>query len=135
MTMLPISEGFMFKGRHFDRSLILLCVRCYLAYGVSLHDLEEMMAERGVAVDHSTVNRCVRHFSSILLARFNWRKRAVSGKWHMDETYIKVRSQWVYLSRAIDSVGDTVEFWFGEYRDLLAAKCFLRKALASHGRP
>jgi hypothetical protein len=74
------------KGRHFDRSVILLCVRWYLAYGLSLRDLEEMMAERGVAVDHSTVNRWVRHFSPILLTRFNCRKHAVGGKWHMDET-------------------------------------------------
>lgn len=125
----------MFKGRHFDQSVVLLCVRWYLSYGLSLRDLEEMMAERGVAVDHSTVNRWVRHYSPILLARFNGRKRAVSGKWHLDETYVKVRGQWMYLYRAIDSVGDTVEFWFSEHRDLPAAKRFLRKALAKHGRP
>jgi transposase-like protein len=83
----------MFKGRHFNPSVILLCVRWYLAYNLSLRDLEEMMAERGIAVDHSTVNRWVRHFSPILLAQFNRRKRTVSGKWHMDETYIKVRGQ------------------------------------------
>lgn len=125
----------MFKGRHFDRSVILLCVRWYLAYSLSLRDLEEMMAERGVVVDHSTVNRWVRRFSPMLLERFNRRKRAVSGKWHLDETYIKVRGQWMYLYRAIDSVGDTVEFMLSEHRDLLAAKRFMRKALARHGRP
>ena len=58
-----------------------------------------------------------------------------TGKWHIDETYIKVRGQWMDLYRAIDSVGDTVEFWFSELRDLLAAKRFFRKALARHGRP
>lgn len=125
----------MFKGRHFDQSVVLLCVRWYLAYGLSLRNLEEMMAERGISVDHSTVNRWVRHYSPILLARFNLRKRAVSSKWHMDETYIKVRGTWMYLYRAIDSAGDTVDFWFSEYRDLPAAKRFLRKALANHGRP
>lgn len=125
----------MFKGRHFDQSVVLLCVRWYLAYGLSLRNLEEMMAERGISVDHSTVNRWVRHYSPILLARFNLRKRAVSGKWHMDETYIKVRGTWMYLYRAIDSAGDTVDFWFSEHRDLPAAKRFLRKALANHGRP
>jgi transposase-like protein len=57
----------------------------------------------------------------------------VTGKWHIDETYIKVRGQWMYLYRAIDSVGDTVEFWFSEQRDLLSAKRFFSKALASHG--
>jgi transposase-like protein len=125
----------MFKGRHFDRSMILLCVRWYLAYGLSLRDLKEMMAERGISVDHSTIHRWVVHFSPLLLKRFNRRKRAVGRKWHMDETYIKVRGRWMYLYRAIDSVGDTVEFWFSEHRDLPAAKRFLRKALKRHGRP
>lgn len=125
----------MFKGRHFDRSVILLCVRWYLAYGLSLRDLKEMMAERGIRVDHSTVHRWVVHFAPVLLKRFNRRKRTVGGKWHMDETYIKVRGQWMYLYRAIDSVGDTVDFWFSEHRDLPAAKRFLRKAMGRHGRP
>ena len=125
----------MCKGRHFDRSTILLCVRWYLAYGLSLRDLKEMMAERGISVDHSTIHRWVVHFSPLLLKRFNCRKRTVSGKWHMDETYIKVRGQWMYLYRAIDSVGDTVEFFFSEHRDLPAAKRFIRKALQRHGRP
>ena len=125
----------MFKGRHFDRSVILLCVRWYLAYGLSLRDLKEMMVERGISVDHSTIHRWVVHFSPLLLKRLNRRKRSVTGKWHMDETYIKVRGRWMYLYRAIDSVGDTVEFWFSEHRDLPAAKRFLRKALKRHGRP
>lgn len=125
----------MFKGRHFDRSVILLCVRWYLAYNLSLRDLEEMMAERGHSVDHSTVHRWGVHFSPQLLKCFQQRKRAVTGRWHLDETYIKVRGQWMYLYRAIDSVGDTVEFLFSEHRDLSAAKRFLRKAFARHGRP
>jgi transposase-like protein len=69
-----------------------------------------------------------------LLERFNRRKRPVTGRWHIDETYIKVRGQWMYLYRAIDSNGDTVEFWFGERRNLIEAKRFLRKALKRHGR-
>jgi len=77
----------------------------------------------------------LRHFSPILLKRFNLRKLAVTRKWHMDETYVKVSGTWMYLYRAIDSVGDTVEFWFSEHRDLPAAKRFLRKALHHHGRP
>jgi transposase-like protein len=125
----------MFKGRHFDRSVILLCVRWYLAYGLSLRNLEEMMAERGISVDHATVHRWVIRYAPELLNRFNSRKRAVTAKWHVDETYIKVRGQWKYLYRAIDSTGDTVEFWFSERRNLAAAKRFLRKALKRHGRP
>lgn len=125
----------MFKGRHFDQSVILLCVRWYLAYGLSLRDLKQIMAERGICVDHSTIHRWVVHFSPRLLERFNRRKRAVTRKWHVDETYIKLRGKWMYLYRAIDSAGDTVEFWFSEHRDLPAAKRFLRNALERHGRP
>jgi transposase-like protein len=125
----------MFKGHHFDRSVILLCIRWYLAYDLSLRNLEEMMAERGISVDHATIHRWVIRYSPELLERFDSRKRAVTGKWHIDETYIKVRGQWRYLYRAIDSNGDTVEFWFSERRNLTAAKRFLRKALKRHGRP
>jgi transposase-like protein len=125
----------MFKGRHFDRSVILLCVRWYLAYNLSLRDLEEMMAERGISVDHTTVHRWTIYYAPLLLDQFNRRKRPVTSGWHVDETYIKVRGQWRYLYRAIDSNGDTVEFWFSERRNLTAAKCFLRKALNRHGRP
>jgi transposase-like protein len=75
----------MFKGRHFDRSVILLCVRWYLAYNLSLRNLEEMMAERGISVDHATVHRWVVRYSPALLERFNRRKRAVAGKWHVDD--------------------------------------------------
>ena len=125
----------MFKGRHFDRSVILLCVRWYLAYGLSLRNLEEMMAERGISVDHATIHRWIVRYSPELLEQFNRRKRAVTGRWHMDETYIKVRGRWMYLYRAVDSNRDTVEFWFSEKRNLAAAKRFLRKALKRHGRP
>jgi transposase-like protein len=124
----------MFKGRHFDRPVILLCVRWYLAYNLVLRNLEEMMAERGISVDHATVYRWVPRYSPELLERFNRRKRSVSREWHVDETYIKVRGQWRYLYRAIDSHGDTVEFWFSERRNLAAAKRFVRKAIKRHRR-
>jgi len=93
----------MFKGRHFDGSIILLCVRWYLAYGLSLRDLKELMTERGIAADHSKIHRWVVRFSQALLKHFNRRKRPVGGMWHLDETYIKVRGQWMYLYRAVDS--------------------------------
>jgi transposase-like protein len=128
-------EDAVFKGRHFNRSVILLCIRWYLAYGLSLRDLEEMMAERGISVDHATIHRWIVRYSPELLKRFSARKRGVTAKWHVDETYIKVRVQWEYLYRAIDSHGDTVEFWFSERRNLTAAKRFLREALKRHGRP
>jgi transposase-like protein len=94
-----------------------------------------MMAERGISVDHATIHRWTLRYSPELLEQFNRRKRAVAGRWHMDETYIKVRGRWLYLYRAIDSNGDTVEFWFSERRNLTAAKRFLHKALKRHGRP
>lgn len=125
----------MFKGRHFDRSVILLCVRWYLAHSLSLRNLEEMMAERGISVDHSTIRRWVIRYSPELLERFNGRKRAVSPKWHVDVSYVKVRGQWMYLYRATDSNSDTVEFRFSERRNLTAAKRFLARALKRHGRP
>jgi putative transposase len=83
----------MFKGRQFDRSVILLCVRWHLAYSLSLRDLEEMMAERGISVDHATIGRWVVRYSPELLERFNRRQRPVSRNWHVDETYIKVRGR------------------------------------------
>ncbi len=81
----------MFKGRHFDRSVILLCIRWYLAYNLSLRDLEEMMAERGISVDHATIHRWTGHCAPLLLEQFHGRKRLVSRKWHVDATCIKVR--------------------------------------------
>ncbi|MBV2145123.1 IS6 family transposase, partial [Falsochrobactrum sp. TDYN1] len=125
----------MFKGRHFDKSVILLCVRWYLAYGLSLRNLKEMMAERGIALDHSTVHRWVLHFSPVLLERFNRKKRPITRKWNLDETYVKVKGEWLYLYRAIDNNGNTVEFLFSRNRDLKAAKRFIRKVLARYGRP
>jgi putative transposase len=76
--------------------------------------LERNDGRAGISVDHSTIHRWTVHFSPLLLKRFNQRKRAVTSKWHTDETYIKVRGRWMYLYRAIDSVGDTVEFWFSD---------------------
>ena len=125
----------MFKGRHFERSVILLCVRWYLAYNLSLRDLEEMMAERGLSVDHSTVHRWVVYYSPRLLAKFNARKRPVLDKWHVDETYIKVRGKSMYLYRAIDKSGATAEFLFSQTRNLKDAKRFFHKAFDRHGLP
>ncbi|MBL0407861.1 IS6 family transposase [Microvirga aerilata] len=119
----------------FDRSVILLCVRWYLAYNLSFRNLEEMMAERGISVHHATIHGWIVRYSPELLERFDRRKRVVTGRWHIDETYIKVRGQWRYLYRAIDSNGDTVEFCFSKRRNLAAANRFLRKTLNCPGRP
>ncbi|EXL01458.1 integrase [Aquamicrobium defluvii] len=100
-----------------------------------LRDLEEMMAERGIAVGHTTIHRWTVRCTPLLVARFKRRKRSVTGRWQMDEAYINVCGQWMYLCHAIDSVGDTVEFRFSEQRDLLSARRFFGKAPARHGRP
>ena len=130
----PLDETSSAGHRHFDRSVILLCVRWYLAYGLSLRNLEEMTAERGIEVDHATIHHWTVHYAPLLLEQFNRHKRAVSRKWHVDETYVKVRGRWMYLYRAIDSDSATIEFWFSERPNLTAAKRFLHMALKRHGR-
>ncbi len=96
----------MFKGSHFDKSVFLLCVRWYLSYNLSMRNLKEIMAERGIDLDHSTVHRWTQYFSPKLLERFNRRKRQVTRKWNVDETYVCVKDQWMYVYRAIDCNGD-----------------------------
>jgi putative transposase len=99
----------MFKGRHFDRSVILPRVRWYLTCGLSLRNLEEMMTDRDSEVDHTTIHRWTIHYAPLLLEHVKWRKRPVTGKWHVDETFISARRRWMYLCGAIDSNGDMVE--------------------------
>jgi putative transposase len=101
-----------FKGAHFPKDIILYAVFFYVRYGVSYRDLEAIMEERGVKVDHSTLNRWVINYSSSLALAAKKIKRAVATSWRMDETYIKVKGEWVYLYRAIDKFGDTVDFMF-----------------------
>ena len=93
------------------------------------------MAERGISVDHATVHRWVVRDAPELLKRFNARKRTVTGKWHVDETYIKVRGRWMSLYRAIDSNGDTVEFWFSERRTSLRPSSFCARRSSGMADP
>lgn len=114
----------------------MLCVRWYLRYPLSYRDLEEMMAERGSAVDHSTIARWVLHYAPILNQRIRREMRLPNRSWRVDETYVRVAGKWTYLYRAIDSAGNTIDFLLSPYRDLIAAKGFLRLALsAGHVRP
>lgn len=105
-----------FKYRHFEASLILLCVRWYLRYSLSYRDLEEMMAERRLSVDHTTIYRWVQHYAPILEKKCRANLRATNDSWRVDETYIKVKGQWKYLYRAVDSDGNTVEYMLSETR-------------------
>jgi IS6 family transposase len=121
----------LFRGRHFRRELIILCVRWYLRYPLSYRDLEEMMAERGWSVDHSTIARWVLHYAPILNRRIRREMRRPNRSWRVDETYVRVAGKWTYLYRAIDSAGDTIDFLLSPNRDLIAAKGFLRLALSA----
>jgi transposase, IS6 family len=120
-----------FKWRHFESELILLCVRWYLRYSLSYRDLEEMMAERGLRVDHTTIYRWVQRYAAELDKRSRPHLKACNDSWKVDETYIKVKKVWMYLYRAIDSEGNTLEFLLSPTRDAEAAKRFFVKALRS----
>src|SRR5271163_3821739 len=106
-----------FKGSHFERDVILWGVRWYVAYPISYRQLEEMMDERGVEVDHSTLNRWVLKYVPLLETRFCARKRSVGSSWRLDETYVKVKGVWKYLYRAVDKAGATVDFLLTAKRD------------------
>jgi putative transposase len=124
-----------FKGAHFVRDIILTCVRWYLAYPLSYRQVEELMEERGVSVDHATINCWVLKYSAQLEQAFHHRKRPVGRSWRMDETYIKVKGEWRYLYRAVDKTGQTIDFLLTEQRDEPAATRFLTKAIEQHGVP
>src|SRR5512144_1337181 len=125
-----------FKGHRFEKDIILLGVRWYLAYPLSYRNLEEMMEERGVVVDHSNIYRWVQKFTPQLEAAFRQgRKRPVGNSWRMDETYIKIKGQWKYLYRAVDKAGQTIDFLLTARRDKKAARRFLKKAVRQHGLP
>ena len=119
-----------FKGRHFRGKIVLWAVRWYCRYAVSYRDLEAMMTERGVAVDHSTIYRWVQRFAPEMEKRLRWQwRRPQSTSWRIDETYVKVRGKWAYLYRALDKLGNTIDFYLSATRNTKAAKRFLGKAL------
>jgi putative transposase len=124
-----------FKGAHFPQDIILMGIRWYVAYPLSTCHVEELMRERGVHVDHSTINRWVVKYSPQLEEAFHRRKRPVWVSWRMDETYIRVKGAWRYLYRAVDKYGQTIDFLLTENRDKEAALRFLKKAIRRHGVP
>jgi transposase-like protein len=122
-----------FKWRHFEAEIILLCVRWYLRYALSYRDLEELMAERGLHVDHTTIFRWVQCYAPELERRCRPPLKITTDSWRVDETYVKVKGVWTYLYRAVASQGNTLEFLLSTTRDAQAAKRFFAKALgASH---
>jgi transposase-like protein len=125
----------LFKGRHFDRQVIILWVRWYLGYKLSSRDLVEMMGERGIELAHTTILRWVQRYVPEFEKRWGWYAGAVGGSWRCDETNIKVNGRWTYLYRAVDKRGRTVDFRLSERRDVAAAKAFFRKSMKHHGAP
>jgi len=123
----------LFAGRHFDREVIILCVRWYLRYKLSLRDLVEMMAERGLQLAHRMILRWVRRYAPEFIKRWNRFGRGSGRSWRVDETYIKVRGRWVYLYRAVDKAGNTVDFRLSDRRNVAAAKAFFNKAIRHQG--
>ncbi|MEL6221971.1 MAG: IS6 family transposase [Cyanobacteria bacterium J06627_8] len=119
----------LFKWKHFQPETILLTVRWYCRYALSYRDLEEMMAERGLSVDHSTINRWVVQYGPELDKRCRPHRRPTNDSWKVDETYAKVKGKWNYLYRAVDSIGQTLDFMLSAKRNAKAAKRFLKKAL------
>ena len=123
------------KRLHCPIEVMLLCVRWNAAYPLSLRNLEEMIAERGKVVDHTTVHRWAIKMLPVLALMLRRRKRSVGPTWRMDETYVKVGGQWKYLYRAVDKAGQTTYFLLRAHRDHAAARCFFERAIDLHGVP
>src|SRR4028119_185634 len=124
-----VKQGGSFKGRQVTADVILWAVRWYLMFPISYRDLELMLQDRGVAVDHTTIFRWIQAYAAELEKRIRPQLRLSNGSWRVDETYVKVKSRWTYLYRAVDSRGRTIDFMLSAKRDAEAAKRFFRKAL------
>jgi transposase-like protein len=124
-----------FKWRHREPDLILCAVRWYLRYSLSLRDVEELLTERGLAADHTTVWRWVQRYGAELEQRLRRHLKPTNKSWRVDETYVRVQGRWCYLYRAIDSSGATIDFLLSAVRDADTAKGLFRKALSDPAHP
>jgi IS6 family transposase len=124
-----------FTGFRFPREVIVLAVRWYLRYGLSYRDVEELLAERGVRVDHVTVYRWVQRFTPLLIDAARPCRHCPGDRWFVDETYVKVAGRWVYLYRAIDQFGQVSDVLVSQKRDLAATRRFFTRALEHGPRP
>jgi transposase, IS6 family len=124
-----------FAGFRFPSEVILLAVRWYLRYGLSYRDLEEILAERGIEVDHVTLFRWVQRFTPILADAAGPCRHAVRGRWFVDETYVKVSGSWRYVYRAVDEQGQVIDVFVSKKRNTNAAKRFFEGAVCIHGAP
>ncbi len=118
-----------FRYRHFVPEVILQCLRWYLRYPISYRQLAEMVSERGIIVDHTTIFRWIQHYAPEFEKRIRWYSRPSVGSLRVDETYIKVKGKWKYLYRALDKYGRTIDFMLSHKRDITATKRFFKKVL------
>ena len=128
------SKSDLFKGRHFEQEIIVLCVRWYLRYKLSYRDLVEMMAERGLPIAHTTILRWVQRYAPEFDKRWSRFSSQAGTSWRVDETYVRIRGRWAYLYRAVDASGKTIDFRLSPRRNVASAKAFFRKAVRSQGR-
>lgn len=124
-----------FKGSQYPKSVILYAVFFYVRYAVSYRDLEEILTERGVGVDHATLNRWVAKYSLLIAKEAQKRKWKSATSWRMDETHIKVKGKWTYYYRAVDKLGKTLDFMLYEHRDEVATTAFFTRAIGKNGFP
>jgi transposase-like protein len=130
-----ITRPAIFKWRQTEPGLILCAVRWYLRYSLSLRDVEELLEERGLNLDHTTVWRWVQCYGPELEQRLRPHLKPTNKSWRVDETYVRVKGRWCYLYRAIDSKGATIDFLLSAFRDADAAKRLFRKALSDRSHP
>ena len=135
MLTLSSDSSSLFKRRHFDSSIIILCARWYITYKLSYRDLRDMMAERGIILTHTTILRWVQRYAPEFEKKWRCFARPVGTSRRVDETYIRVRAQWKYLYRAVDKQGNTVDFLLSEHKGIAAAKRFFTRAIEKQGPP
>jgi IS6 family transposase len=122
-------------GYRFPREVILLAVRWYLRYGLPYHDVEELLAERGILVDHVTIYRWVQRFTPLLITAARPCRHSVGDRWFVVETYVKVPGVWQYVYRAVDQHGQVIDVYVSQRRDIASARTFFTTILQAHGRP
>jgi transposase, IS6 family len=133
--LVPVVPCSAFRGFRFPPEVIVLAVRWYLRFGLSYRDVEELLVERGIEVDHVTVFRWVQRFTPLLADAARPCRHSVGDRWYVDETYVKVAGRWRYVYRAVDQYGQIIDVYVSPRRDTRSARRFFAAALGNHGTP